>query len=293
MFLRGFSQRKEGRGPCRTTTYGVGEQIKDAAKKGVKRIIICLGGSCTNDAGCGAAFACGVEFRDKDGRLFMPTGGTLEKIENIDISGMDPQLKNIDITVICDVENPATGPYGAAKVFAPQKGASLEDVILLEKGMKHFCEIVRKDLGKDVENIPGGGAAGGMGAGMKAFYECNIRSGIETVLEINGFDEKVRMADWVITGEGRIDSQSLKGKTVSGVVMHAEKAGKKTIIIAGSVKDDEIREFYHHNVAGIFSLCRKAEAPEETFAKTEENLNYTLENILRLISGSDRYDDVL
>lgn len=280
----GFSQKDEGTGPCDTTTLGVGEMIKDACEAGAKEVVVSLGGSCTNDGGCGAAYACGTRFYDKNGNTFIPTGRTLSKIARIDNSGLEAAFQDVRFTVMCDVDNPATGEYGCARIFAPQKGASEEDVLLLEDGMKNLCQRLKNDIGRDVETLPGSGAAGGMGAGMIAMFGAKMKSGIETVLELTHFDEKAKDADYVLTGEGCFDGQSLKGKTVYGVLRHSAGAGKKVIVLAGTVKDEEIGKVVDDfKGVSVFSIARKPEPLAEAFKKTKENLRYTLENVLRLL----------
>lgn len=168
--------------PLATTTYGVGELILAAAKQGARKIIVGLGGSCTTDGGCGAAAACGVKFYDTTGNSFIPTGGTLKQIEHIDVLSFNPTIKNIEVVAMCDIENPMYGPEGAAYVFAPQKGASPNEVQLLDEGLIHLAQIIKRDLGIDIASIPGTGAAGAMGAGMIAFFNASLQMGIETVL---------------------------------------------------------------------------------------------------------------
>ena len=184
----GLPQVGDRKDPSKTTTYGVGELILAAARNGAKRLVIGLGGSATNDAGCGAAAACGVSFYDKEGKSFVPVGGTLDRIERIDLSTMDESVKALPITAMCDIDNPFYGPTGAAAVFGPQKGADEKMVKELDSKMKSLAGVIEKDLGIKIQEIAGSGAAGGMGGGMKAFFGARMQMGIETVLEITGFE---------------------------------------------------------------------------------------------------------
>ena len=199
----------ERKNPLLTTTYGVGELILDAARRGCRKIIVGLGGSATNDAGCGMAAALGVRFEGKGGS-FIPTGGTLSDVKKITVN-LPPELCGVEIVAMCDIDNPLYGEKGAACIFAPQKGADAGAVRLLDEGLIHISKIIKRDLGVDVSAIPGGGAAGGMGAGMVAFLGSSLRPGIETVLDTVGFDRALQGADLVLTGEGRLDTQSLLG----------------------------------------------------------------------------------
>ena len=203
--------------PGTATTYGVGELIAHAVHSGCKRILLGLGGSATNDGGCGCAAALGVGFLDADGQSFVPVGDTLGRIARIDTAKADELLRSVEITVMCDVTNPLYGPTGAAYVFAPQKGADAEKVKSLDAGLRHFGDVIRSQYGLDVSAMPGAGAAGGMGAGCVALLGGTIQSGIDAVLDVTGFDRQLEGADLVITGEGRIDSQSADGKVATNL----------------------------------------------------------------------------
>lgn len=218
--------------PCEASTYGVGSLIKDAVMRGYTNIIIGLGGSCTNDCGAGAAAALGTKFLDKDGTEFIPTGSTLEKVTGIDTSASDELIKNCTITAMCDVNNPLYGPNGAASVFAPQKGADLEMVAVLDYNLKEFSKTINNTLNKSVANIPGAGACGGLGAGIVAFMNGELTSGVETLLSIVNFDNLAKDCDLIITGEGRLDTQSLKGKTVVGIASRAKEIGATAPVVA-------------------------------------------------------------
>ena len=268
--------------PSRTTTYGVGELIVHVARNGSRRIVVGLGGSATNDGGCGAAAACGVRFLDCDGRSFIPVGGTLERIAHIDMSGLDPCVRDSEIIAMCDIDNPFHGPSGAACVFSPQKGADDAMVKRLDAGLVHLASIVRTELGVDLQSIPGSGAAGGMGGGMCAFLHSRLQMGIETVLDVTGFDSLAKDADFIFTGEGRLDSQSLRGKVVVGVAHRAKRLGIPVIAVVGDIGDD-IACIYDEGVSGVFSINRVAVPYDEAKARAEKDLALTMDNLMRFI----------
>lgn len=275
----------ELRDPSRTTTYGVGELILDAARRGVKRIVVGLGGSATNDGGCGAACAVGVKFYDAAGASFIPVGGTLKDIARIDASGLDAALEGVEITAMCDIDNPLCGERGAAHVFGPQKGADAAMVELLDSGLRHLAEVMRRDLGADILDVPGSGAAGGMGAGMAAFFGAALRPGIDTVLDTVGFDAALDGADMVITGEGKLDSQSLGGKVVIGVARAAAKRGVPVVAIVGGA-DYGAEAAWAEGVTAIFPISRLPQDFELLKPHSEENLAFTAENVLRLVKSA-------
>ena len=268
--------------PLGTTTYGVGELLLEAANHGATKIILGLGGSCTTDGGCGAAAACGVKFYDKTGNSFIPTGGTLSQIEHIDTSGLDPAIKTVDIVAMCDIENPMYGPEGAAYIFAPQKGATENEVRLLDEGLLHLANVIKQNLCADVAAIPGTGAAGAMGAGMVAFFGAQLQMGIETVLDTVHFSKITKDADLVITGEGKLDSQSLRGKVVIGVAKRAQDAGIPVISLVGGVESD-ISDAYKKGVTAIFPINRLPEDFSISKEKSAENLAATAQDVLRLV----------
>ena len=268
--------------PLGTTTYGVGELLLEAANHGATKIILGLGGSCTTDGGCGVAAACGVKFYDKAGSSFIPTGGTLNQIEHIDISGLDPAIKAVDIVAMCDIENPMYGPEGAAYIFAPQKGATENEVKLLNEGLIHLADVIKQDLCADVATIPGAGAAGAMGAGMIAFFGAQLQMGIETTLDTVHFSEIVKDAGLVITGEGKLDSQSLRGKVVIGVAKRAQDAGIPVIALVGGAESD-ISDVYEKGVTAIFPINRLPEDFSISKEKSAENLAATAQDVLRLV----------
>ena len=270
--------------PLGTTTYGVGELILAAAKQEARKIIVGLGGSCTTDGGCGAAAACGVKFYNTTGKSFVPTGGTLKQIEHIDVSSFNPTIKNIEVVAMCDIENPMHGPEGAAYVFAPQKGASPNEVQLLDKGLIHLAQIIERDLGIDIASIPGTGAAGAMGAGMIAFFGAQLQMGIETVLDTVRFSELVNDTDLVFTGEGKLDPQSLRGKVVIGVARRALQANVPVVALVGGV-DGNVEAAYDMGISAIFPINRLPEDLSLSKSKSAENLAATVQDVLRLIKA--------
>lgn len=266
--------------PDLTTTYGVGELILAAVRSGCKTIIVGLGGSATNDGGCGAAAACGVQFRDKQGNTFIPTGGTLSNIASIDTAKLNPALKDVAITTMCDIDNPFYGKQGAAYIFSPQKGADAEMVKVLDANLEHLAQIIKQDLGVDVQAIPGSGAAGGMGGGMAAFFGSTLQMGIETVLETVNFDALLSKADLVLTGEGKIDGQSLRGKVVIGVARRAKQAKVPVLAIVGDIGDD-VEGAYDEGVSGIFSINRLAVDFKVAKHRSAQDMEKTVDNLMR------------
>lgn len=270
------------RDPRITTTYGVGQLLLDAAEQGCRTILLGLGGSCTNDAGAGAAAAAGVRFYDRQGRAFIPTGGTLADVARIDASGLDPRLRGVEIRGLCDIDNPLHGETGAALVFAPQKGADPAAVRLLDEGLAHIGRLMERDLGCPAASLPGGGAAGGFGAGLAAFLGGRLCRGIETVLDTVRFDERTAGADLVFTGEGRLDRQSLSGKVISGVADRAAALGVPVIAVVGGY-DPPLEDIHARGVAAVFSINRLPEELSASRTHSGENLSLTMDNILRLL----------
>ena len=275
---------EDRKNPSLTTTYGVGQLIMSAAKKGCKKIIVGLGGSSTNDGGCGAAAAVGVKFYDKKGNEFIPIGKTLIDIDRIDLSHKAKELDNIEIITMCDIDNPMYGTTGAAYIFGPQKGADEKMILELDKGLKNLCDVIERETGKDLKDYPGSGAAGAMGAGMIAFFNSVLQMGIETVLDTVKFDEIIEDADMIFTGEGRIDSQSLRGKVVIGVGKRAKNKNIPVTVIAGGAANN-IDDAYDMGVTSIFTINRLPEDFEISRHKSKENLEATIDNILRLIKS--------
>ena len=269
----------EQRNPMLTTTYGVGQLIGKAIENGCKKIIVGLGGSSTNDCGAGAAAALGTVFYNAEGKPFIPTGGTLCDIARIEKAELPADVK---ILAMCDIDNPLYGKSGAAYVFAPQKGADGEAVRLLDNGLRHTAEAIQRDLGIDVHTLPGGGAAGGLGAGMFAFCGAKLQSGIETVLETVGFDAMLRDADIVFTGEGKLDSQSLGGKAVIGIAAHCKKANVPLIAVVGGAERN-LPQVFDTGVTAVFPIGRLPEDFSVSRTKSDINLLETVDNVLRLL----------
>lgn len=272
--------------PMLTTTYGVGLLIKDALNKGVKEIILGLGGSATNDFGCGVAAALGVRFYNARNELFVPVGGTLRDVEKIDIRHIEERLRKVKLTIMCDVKNPVYGVNGAAYIYASQKGANAEQIRVLDDGLRHICGIVQRDLRKDLVGLVGGGAAGAMAGGMYVFFNANLKMGIEVVLDAVDFDSLLETTNLIFTGEGKIDSQSLQGKVVSGVAKRAKAKGVPVIAIVGGVEGD-ISRIYESGVNSVFTINRLPEDFSVSRYKSEENLKYTVDNILRMLTLID------
>jgi len=271
----------ERKNPLIATTYGVGQLIADAVKRGFKKIIIGLGGSCTNDGGAGMAAALGVKFLKKDGTEFIPTGGTLKQIDKIDMSGMMEGIKDVEITAMCDVDVPLHGPNGAAYIFAKQKGATDNQIAELDEQLRYLDKVIERDMNKSVASIPGAGAAGGLGAGVMAFLDGRLEKGIEIMLDAVGFENHIKDADIVITGEGKLDTQSLRGKVVIGVARRVKPYGVPVLAIVGDIGDD-IDDVYNMGVTSVISINRVAIPFEQAKLRSRSDLALTFENLLRL-----------
>lgn len=270
----------DNKNPERTTTYGVGEMIGHALDMGAKEILLCLGGSATNDCGCGMAAALGAVFTDKNGKRFVPTGGTLCDIAHIELSGMDARLGSTKITAMCDVKNPLYGKNGAAYVYAPQKGADEECVRRLDTGLRNFADACLSALGVDVSCIEGGGAAGGMGAGVIALLGGRLVRGISAVLDVCRFDELLSDCDLVISGEGRFDSQSLCGKVIDGIGEHMMDIDIPFVALCGSV-DREMRDI--GRLDAVFSIQTEPLPYCEAVTHTRAGIRFAAQNICSLL----------
>ena len=275
----------EGRlNPERATTYGVGELLLAAKEAGCTKAILGLGGSCTNDGGAGAAAALGAKFTRADGTAFVPTGGTLGEIAALDVSPVAQALQGMELTAMCDIDNPLYGEAGAAAVFAPQKGADAAMVARLDAGLRHLGQVAARCLGRDFSHLPGAGAAGGLGFGMAAFCGAQLRMGIDAVLDAVGFDSLLPGTDMVFTGEGKIDSQSARGKVVSGVAARCRKAGVPVVAVVGQIGQG-FEEMYQQGLTAVFSINRAAHPFAESRFHAGENLALTMENIARLLAA--------
>ncbi len=268
--------------PLLTTTYGVGELILDAVKKGARNIVIGLGGSATNDAACGLLSAVGVEFKDEDGEVFIPTGVTLKDIASITYDKIPDELSEVKITCMCDIDNPPYGENGASYIFGPQKGATEEMVVLLDAGVKHFCDLLKEQHNIDVSTLEGGGAAGAMGAGIYALLGAKMEMGIDVVLDTVNFNEIAQGADVVFSGEGRIDNQSLRGKVVIGIAKRAKLINVPLIAVVGDIGDD-MDSAYDMGVTSIFSINRVAKNFSEVKHRSKSDLNLTFDAIIKTI----------
>lgn len=268
--------------PMISSTFGVGELILDAIEQGERNLILALGGSSTNDLGCGIACALGAKFFNKNGESYIPTGGTLCEIDRIDVSQMDQRLKECTFTTMCDVKNPLYGAEGAAYVFAPQKGATDEMLPLLDAGLKHAADVIERDMKISVSHISGSGAAGGCGGGSVAFLNATLQSGIDTVLSLKNFDEIARDADLVISGEGRFDAQSAGGKAVSGVAEICEKYKVPLIVLCGSYLTSG--QDLPKGIKAVFSVTNGPCSLEEALVNGEKNLYDTSFQLGKLLS---------
>lgn len=267
----------------KTSTYGVGQLMADAAKRGVKKMIVGLGGSSTNDFGAGAAAALGIRFLDSKGSEFLPVGDNLSDIAAIDMSHLLPELKKIELITMCDIDNPLYGPTGAAYVFGPQKGADPSMVAHLDAQLKAAAETVKRELGIDIAQMPGAGAAGGMGGGMVAFFGSKLQMGIETVLDTVQFDKLLDGADLVLTGEGKIDTQSLRGKVVIGVARRTKAKNVPLVAVVGDIGDDVEKSAYDLGVSGIFSINRVAVDFPKAKPRSKNDMALTIDNLMRFL----------
>ena len=266
--------------PTCSTTYGVGELILRAARDGAKRLILGLGGSATHDGGCGAAAALGVRFSDGE-KTFIPTGGTLERIAEIDCSGIPACVRQLKITCMCDVENPLTGPNGASCVFAPQKGADAQTVQLLERNLLAFAALGDRLHSGPLSAQAGVGAAGGLGYGMKLFFGAELKSGVETVLECAGFDRLLTDSAVVVTGEGKLDRQSFGGKVITGILRHCRSAGVPVWAVVGCADAEIVPS--EVGLAGVVPTCEPGGDFAWVRAHAEENLRFAAGKLCELL----------
>ena len=273
----------ERKDPSRTTTYGVGEIIAHAVKSGCRHIVLGLGGSCTNDGGTGAAAALGVRFFNAKGECFVPTGATMGEVVSYDTAAAKQLLNGCTLTAMCDIDNPMYGPQGAAAIFAPQKGADEVMVAQLDENLRALSKVMEQQSGRAIALIPGAGAAGAFGAGVVAFLEGELRSGIETVLDCVQFDTLLQETDLVFTGEGQLDSQSLRGKVVIGVSHRAKRQNVPVVAVVGSIGEGA-EAAYEEGVTSAFSINRRAEDFSVSRHKTQENFAATMDSIVRLLA---------
>jgi len=270
----------ERRNPKITTTFGVGQLIKAALDRGVEKIILGIGGSATNDGGAGMAQALGVRLLKKDGTEVERGGAALRSLHQIDLSWRDQRIRQTHFIVASDVTNPLTGPRGASAVYGPQKGATPEDVELLDKALAHYGALIKRDVGIDVMEMAGAGAAGGLGAGCAAFLNAKIQSGIELLLEELHFDEKLRGADLLITGEGKIDRQTMFGKAISGVVQRASTMGIPSVAICGTVDGDRRELEVALGLKGLYSISGGGISVQAAMGQARELLSQTTKEVM-------------
>lgn len=277
------------RNPMRADTYGTGQLICAALDSGARSIIVGLGGSATNDGGAGAMTALGAKFLDVRGQILPRGGAALRNLARIVRDQWDERLKDTQFIVACDVNNPLTGANGASRIFGPQKGATSEMVEELDQALDRYAKIIEKEIGIQVDAIPGAGAAGGLGAGLLAFLSAEFVPGIDLVISHTGLEEKIKDADVVFTGEGSIDAQTRLGKTPYGVARLAKKYGIPVIALAGRVQEDS-RALYSYGIDAIFSIMQQPGLLQEAIEKGEENIIFTMENIARLFSLETKND---
>lgn len=274
----------EQRDPLKTTTRGTGELILAALDQGAQHIIVGLGGSATNDGGAGMLQALGVKLLDESGNDIPAGGGGLSQLHSINLSQMDSRLQNVRFEVACDVDNPLIGSNGASAIFGPQKGATPALVALLDQNLEHFAKLTLAATGNDITNTPGAGAAGGLGGAFLGYLNAHLKSGIDIVLDAVEFESHLDEASLVITGEGRIDSQSIRGKTPVGVSKRAKAAGNIPVIaLAGSVSSD-VEIVYEHGIDAVFSVVQGVTTLEGALADADENLYRTAQNVARVMS---------
>ncbi len=273
------------RNPRITTSYGVGEMILAALDLKVEKIIIGLGGSATNDGGAGMLQALGVKLVDEYGHDLTFGGGALSKLVSVDVSGVDPRLKEVEVIVACDVSNPLTGETGASVIYGPQKGATLEMVYELDKSLAHYAAIVKSQLNVEIDAVAGAGAAGGIGAALIGFCGASLQKGIDIVVKYSDLEEKMTGATYVLTGEGSIDYQTQFGKTPVGVSLVAKQQGIPVIALAGKVGDN-IEALYDLGITSVHGILPGVATLDEALAEGASNVTRATENLMRLIQAT-------
>ncbi len=268
----------------KANTYGVGQILLKLLMDGIKTIYLGLGGSATNDGGAGAASALGVRFLDSNGKPFVPSGGTLKDINEIDLSSLPHEVKDSRIILLCDINNSVCGTDGAVAIFSRQKGASQSDQVILESGMINYVELLSKISGLDIFSIPGGGAAGGMAAGFTALFHSEQKMGIDVILDLSQFEDKLKTTRFIMTGEGKIDQQSLSGKAVVGIARRAKKQNVPVFALVGDIEGN-MDEIYEQGITGIFSINRQAIPYAQAKSRARSDLVQTADNLLRVLSS--------
>jgi len=271
------------RNPLVTTTYGTGEMIANALDRGCRKIIVGIGGSATVDGGAGMAQALGARLLDGKGKEIGFGGGEIEKVKKIDLKSMDKRIARTEFVIASDVRNPLLGPGGAARVYGPQKGATPKMVERLEKGLSNLARVIRKELSVSIENLPGSGAAGGLGAGLYAFLGAKMESGVELVMRIAGLEDRIKKVNLVITGEGQLDRQTLYGKAVMGVIKTARKYGVPVVCIAGSIMP-EAKDLYRLGVKGLLSIITMPMSLQQALGESRSLLVDASENLGHLLN---------
>ncbi|ATW24750.1 glycerate kinase [Candidatus Formimonas warabiya] len=269
------------RNPLQATSFGTGELIKEALDRNIRKLIIGIGGSATNDGGTGMAAALGVKFLDPAGDELPQGGGYLDQLHQIDVQGLDARIKEIDIKVACDVTNPLCGPDGASAIYGLQKGATPEMIPLLDRNLAHYAEILARTTGKNVKDLPGAGAAGGMGAALMAFLNAKLQPGVDIIAETACLDHLIHNADLVITGEGRTDSQTVNGKVPTGVARLAKRHGVPVVCLSGGLAGD-VSALYDHGITSIFSITEGPISLAEAIRDAEPLLEKAAERIVRV-----------
>ncbi len=275
------------RDPRTATSRGTGELIRAALDAGARRIVLGVGGSATNDGGAGMLQALGVRLLDADGKDIGPGGAELARLDRIDACGLDPRVRETEFRIACDVDNPLTGPRGASAVFGPQKGATPAMVAQLDAALAHYADVIRRDLGQDIAQSPGAGAGGGIAAAMVVFLEGRLKPGIEIVLDAVGLDAAVRDADLVVTGEGRIDGQTVHGKTPMGVANVARRHGKPVVAIGGSLAVDA-DAVHAHGIEVVVAAVARPCSVAEALAAGADNLRRAARNLAAALALGGR-----
>ncbi|MBM7539797.1 glycerate kinase [Amphibacillus cookii] len=273
------------RNPEETTTYGVGELIKDALDAGVEEILLGIGGSATNDGGAGMVVALGGQLLNKAGEPIVPTGGGLSELATIDLSQLHPRIPDVTFNVACDVDNPLTGPQGASAIYGPQKGATEQQIERLDQNLTHYAKVIETVTGKAVDQVPGAGAAGGLGAGLLAFLGAELKRGGDLMVELLNLETKIKQADLVITGEGGINHQTIYGKTPIAVSKVAKKYHKPVIVLSGCINSG-FESVYDHGVDAVFSIIPELTTLEEALQRGSENLTRTARNVMAVLKLS-------
>ena len=279
--------KDEEKDPLTTSTFGTGQLIKDALDKGCRKLIIGIGGSATNDGGTGIAKALGIKFLDASNNELELGGGHLKSLDRIDISNLDKRIKGCEVIVACDVTNPLTGNHGSSFIYGAQKGGSPDVVRVLDNNLKRYADIIKSTFNKDIDKIPGAGAAGGTGAGLLTFLDAKLVSGIDLILKTLQIEEHIKQADMVITGEGKIDKQTLNGKTILGISRLAKKHRIPVIVITGKIGDD-IDDIYAQGVTAIHSIVNKPMTLDTSMKHADTLITSCVENVIRTVCSFNK-----